>query len=339
MDITLLNTNDSSWNDMLGRCTHDVYHTPGWIRTSQVSEGGDGFGIHARDGDAEVFIPLLKRDIGDDYWDAVSPYGYAGPIKSDGADADFLDAAFAESIRLLSDMGCVSWFLRLHPTLNADWHIAAGRTVEHGPTVSIDLTESEQTLWANLRTAHQRAIRKGRDAGLGVTIDDARTHLDDFISMYHADMRRLRASSHYFFSRDYFDKLFSELPAAAKLMMATYQGRIAGGVIFTLSESSGLMQYHLSTTSPDHRWLQPAKTIIHTATLWGKNAGYRRLHLGGGIGAAEDSLYLFKRGFSTDAHRFRSHRAIVNAPKYRELATAVADATQDDDDFFPAYRK
>jgi lipid II:glycine glycyltransferase (peptidoglycan interpeptide bridge formation enzyme) len=339
MDITLLNTEDSLWDEMLSRCTHDVYHTPGWTRTSQISDGGVGFGIHARDGDAEVLIPLLRREIDADYWDAVSPYGYAGPISSDGTDQEFLDVAFDEIIAQMSAKGCVSWFLRLHPTLNADWRVASGVTVEHGPTVSMDLTESPDALWANLRVAHRRAIRKGRELGLVVKVDEARTHLEEFIALYYADMKRLGASNHYLFPRDYFDKLFAELPAAATLVMATHEGRIAGGVIFTLSQSSGLMQYHLSTTNPEHRWLQPAKSIIYDAALWGREAGYRRLHLGGGIGAAEDSLYLFKRGFSNDAHRFRSHRVIVNEPKYRELATAVADAPLDEAGFFPAYRK
>ena len=339
MDITLLNTEDALWDDMLNRCTHDVYHTPGWIRTSQISDGGVGFGLHARDGDAEVFIPLLKRNIDGDYWDAISPYGYAGPISSPGTDPTFLDDAFDDIIAKMSAAGCVSWFLRLHPTLNADWRVASGVTVEHGPTVSIDLTESPEALWENLRFAHRRAIRKGRELGMTVAVDETRAHLDAFIALYHADMRRLGASNNYLFPRDYFDRLFAELPAAATLVMATHEGRIAGGVIFTLSPSSGLMQYHLSTTSPEHRWLQPAKSIIHDAALWGREAGYRRLHLGGGIGAAQDSLYAFKRGFSKESHTFRSHRVIVNESKYRELAAAVADAPVDDAGFFPAYRK
>jgi hypothetical protein len=339
MNITLLNTTDPIWDDMLGRCVHDIYHTPGWARTSEVSEGGSGFGAYVRCGDAEMFIPLLKRNIRDDYWDAISPYGYAGPICSEHADQDFLDAAFVEIIDLLKCQGCVSWFLRLHPIINADWRIGSGLTVEHGPTVSMNLGETEEDIWLGLSGAHQRGIRKAQQQGVSVTVDHARQHLDEFIALYHTDMRRLGASSYYLFGREYFDKLFSELPQDAILMLARQQGHLAGGVIFTLSRSSGIIQYHLSTTNVEYRALQPAKLIIHTTAQWGKRAGYRRLHLGGGIGAAEDSLFAFKRGFGGELHRFRSQRVIINHPIYRQLSQVGADQPLDDAGFFPAYRK
>ena len=339
MITTLITPTDPDWNDLLARCRHDVYHKPGWTITSQIGEGGTGFGVHAHDGDADLFVPLLRRELGNGDWDASSPYGYAGPVCSDGASQAFLDAAFQSMVDTLRSKGCISWFMRLHPLLNADWQIASGLTVDHGPTISIDLTLSEETLWQNLRPAHRRAIRKACEQGMTVSVDTHREHMDAFIDVYHSDMRRLGASSYYLFGRDYFDSLFSTLPGHALLMIAKHQGELAGGVIFTLAPSSGIMQYHLSTTHANHRALQPAKLIVHTAALWGKHAGYRQLHLGGGIGAAEDSLFLFKRGFSHDMRRFRSQRVLVDHQKYRRLSGLCNGAKLELDGFFPAYRK
>jgi hypothetical protein len=225
------------------------------------------------------------------------------------------------------------------PLLNANWQIASGLTVDHGPTISIDLNLSQDMLWQNLRPAHRRAIRKASEQGMTVSIDTARKDMDAFIDVYHSDMRRLGASSYYLFGRDYFDSLFSTLPDNPLLMIARHQGEFAGGVIFTLAPSSGIMQYHLSTTHADYRAWQPAKLIVHTAALWGKHAGYHQLHLGGGIGAAEDSLFLFKRGFSHDMRRFRSQRVLVDHQKYRRLSGLSDSARLDVDGFFPAYRK
>jgi len=339
MITTLITPSDPVWNDLLSRCRHDVYHTPGWTITSEIGEGGTGLGIHARDGHAELFVPLLRRELGNGEWDASSPYGYAGPICNDGASHAFLDAAFQSMVETLKSESCVSWFMRLHPLLNADWQIASGLTVDHGPTVSIDLTQSQEMLRQNLRPAHRRAIRKACEQGMTVSIDTAREHMEAFIDVYHSDMRRLGASSHYLFGRDYFHSLFSTLPDNALLMIAKYRGEFAGGVIFTLAPSAGIMQYHLSTTHAAHRALQPAKLIVHTAALWGKHAGYHQLHLGGGIGAAEDSLFLFKRGFSHDMRRFRSQRVLVDHQKYRRLSGLGDDARLDVDGFFPAYRQ
>ena len=85
MITTLITPTDPAWSELLARCRHDVYHTPGWTITSEIGEGGTGFGVHARDGRAELFVPLLRRELGNGEWDASSPYGYAGPICSDGA--------------------------------------------------------------------------------------------------------------------------------------------------------------------------------------------------------------------------------------------------------------
>lgn len=339
MITTLITPTDTRWNDVLARCRHDVYHMPGWTITSEIGEGGKGFGLHASDGQAELFVPLLRRELGNGEWDASSPYGYAGPICSDGASQASIDAGFQSMVDMLKSQGCVSWFMRLHPILNADWQIASGLTVDHGPTVSIDLTQSHEMLWQNIRPTHRRGIRKATEQGVTVSIDFARQHMDAFIDVYHSDMRRLGASSYYLFGRDYFDSLFSTLPDNALLMIAKRQDEFAGGVIFTLAPSSGIMQYHLSTTHVNYRATQPAKLILHTAALWGKQAGYHQLHLGGGIGAAEDSLFSFKRGFSHDTRRFRSQRVLVDHHKYRRLSGLDDGARLEVDGFFPAYRK
>ncbi|QEI07184.1 GNAT family N-acetyltransferase [Pigmentiphaga aceris] len=339
MIITLINTSDPQWNDILSRCRHDVYHTPAWAITSEISEGGSGIAAYAHHLGQELFVPMLRRELGDGRWDASSAYGYPGPICSDGASQEFLDAGFRGIIDLLQSQGCVSWFMRLHPLLNASWHIAEGLTVDHGPTVSMDLTQSPEVIWQHIRATHRRAIKKARELGMTVSVDTTHQYLDAFIDSYHSDMRRLGASSYYLFNRDYFDSLFSRLDGKAVLMISQRGDDFAGGVVYTLSPSSGIIQYHLSTTHADHRMHQPAKLIMHTAALWGKAAGYQRLHLGGGIGAAEDSLFMFKRGFNHDLHRFRSQRVIVDSHEYRQLSRLDADTKLNQDGFFPAYRK
>jgi hypothetical protein len=66
------------------------------------------------------------------------------------------------------------------------------------------------------------------------------------------------------------------------------------------------------------------------------------LHLGGGVGGADDALLHFKRGFSDRRHRFATWRWVVDPAAYRELcrsrgvpAAAAADLARG---FFPAYR-
>ena len=69
--------------------------------------------------------------------------------------------------------------------------------------------------------------------------------------------------------------------------------------------------------------------------------GREILHLGGGLGGREDSLMLFKAGFSDRRHPFRTWRWIVLPEAYARLAAARAArraGPAPSPDFFPAYR-
>src|SRR5690606_11231955 len=69
--------------------------------------------------------------------------------------------------------------------------------------------------------------------------------------------------------------------------------------------------------------------------------GDRRMHLGGGVGAQEDVLFRFKRGFSKHTGQFRSWRVIPDAQAYAALVSRWERLGGDPsraDDFFPRYR-
>jgi hypothetical protein len=52
---------------------------------------------------------------------------------------------------------------------------------------------------------------------------------------------------------------------------------------------------------------------------WGRERGDRVLHLGGGRGGREDSLFAFKSRFSKRRHPFYTGRWILDPQAYREL--------------------
>ena len=143
--------------------------------------------------------------------------------------------------------------------------------------------------------------------------------LDAFVRIYHETMTALGASGYYFFKDEYFHDLVDLLGEDLLLMMAMEGGEYIGGSMFTLSRSSQIMQYHLSGTASVYRHRQPSKVILHAAREWGREHGFSRLHLGGGVGAQEDALFKFKRGFSPDTHLFQSHRIVVNSDQYARL--------------------
>lgn len=339
MSVKLISYDDPLWASALQASRHDVYHTPGWIAASRHCDDGLPLAVHVEADGQQALFPMLRRELADGLWDATSAYGYGGPVFSRDCAADWVEKSLQAAISALEAAGCVSWFIRLHPNLNAGWASATGLVVDHGPTVSIDLSKPAEQHWRETMSGHRGDINKALKAGVTVQAGTSPASLEAFVRIYHETMTALGASGYYFFKDEYFQDLVSQLGDNLLLMMAVENGEYIGGSMFTLSPSSLLMQYHLSGTAPAWRHRQPSKLILHAAREWGRDNGYSRLHLGGGVGAQEDALFKFKRGFSPDTHLFQTHRIVVNREHYDRLCAESGNNQSDLSGFFPAYRQ
>lgn len=344
MKIQLLAPSDTAWGEVLRRRCHDCYHMPGWARAAEFGDRGSAGALYARDGEAELLLPLVRRAIGCGEWDAVSPYGYGGPLLSEGAGQDFADAALRKAIAMLRADGCVSWFIRLHPLLNSSWNSAVGEVVDQGPTVTIDLTKSEAAHWRDTAHGHRSDINRAMRAGITVRIDESFGALGSFLAMYNASMRRLGAPAFYYFDERYYHTLRHELGDLLKLFVAEEAGMPIAAALLTVAPSSGILQGHLYGADDRALNRQPLKLLIHAQRQWGREHGYRVLNLGGARGSngEQDSLLRFKRGFSPDTRMFRTQRLIVDPKRYAALCGGGKAGEQELADlrgYFPAYRR
>ncbi|AGW92525.1 MULTISPECIES: GNAT family N-acetyltransferase [Cupriavidus] len=341
MKVRLLATSDPAWPAVLRRCAHDCYHTPGWLRAAEYGDRGTAWGLYASEGDAELLVPLVRRELDGGSWDAVSPYGYGGPILSASATQDFADAALRQAVGMLRSAGCVSWFIRLHPLLNAGWRSAVGEVVEQGLTVSVDLTRSEAEHWRDTAHGHRSDINKAQRAGVTVRIDESFVALGRFVALYTQSMHRLEAPAYYHFDERYYQTLCREMGPCLRLFVAEEAGAVIGAALLTVAPSVGILQGHLY--GADERCLhrQPLKLLIDAQRAWGREQGYRVLNLGGGRGGqVQDSLFRFKRGFSPDTHVFRTQRLIVDPRRYAALCRGGKGRELEDlRGYFPAYRR
>ena len=83
--------------------------------------------------------------------------------------------------------------------------------------------------------------------------------------------------------------------------------------------------------------------MLHFVSLWAKERGNKKFHLGGGVGASEDNLFFFKSGFSKLRADYYTWRIIFDREMYdaaeaqwKDLAKVPPD---DISQFFPSYRK
>jgi len=348
-------TQSGPWMDVLGRVeSYDFYHLPAYHALHDFSSEGEGFLAFFQEGDRIAAFPYLLRHVNSipglesgQWRDVTSVYGYPGPLVSQTAASDsaFI-ARFQQALhRFFTQLEVVSVFSRLHPILqNQRWLQGLGDLVPLGHTVGIDLSLPPEQQWAQYRSNHRRNIRQLRRAHARIIHDQDLHHLERFVALYTETMRRVQADSPYFFSLDYFKSLFAiGAPASFHLFLCEIDGEIVSGGVFSLCQ--GIVQYHLGGTAS--AWLKkaPMKLVFDAVRLWANEVGARWLHLGGGVGSTEDSLFRFKAGFSPVRFPFYVWKWIVQPDAYRELVEArrlwyrSQGRHFPDASFFPSYRQ
>jgi hypothetical protein len=349
MKMTFLTPRDDAWEKFLAEVPHDFYHLSSYARFSSKYDGGEAEAVLVTDGPRYFFLPYVVRPLSSIPWlsgserhrfDVTSSYGYPGPLCSPGEES-FLSAAVAQWCDLLRERGAVSGFIRMHPLFPSPIEELAtqGGIVQRGRTVSIDLTLSIEELWRQTRENHRRNIVTMRKRGLTVGIEDSREAHAAFASMYRETMDRVGASRYYYFSDDYFSALRQTLgPMLSLCIVRDAAGDPLSGGLF--SQCCGIVQYHLGGTFNAALEARPSKHMFDFVRTWEKQRGSHVLHLGGGFGAKEDSLFDFKAGFSPRRHQFNTWHLIFDPATYQSLEgwRRAQSEVALDDSYFPVYR-
>ena len=325
---------------------YDVYHlaeyqdlaaSDGELPRLIVVEAGEWVGV----------VPLLLRPLralvwyDQDGFDAVSAYGYPGPLLST-SQSDAV-SQFENQIRqALSSAGVVSAFIRSHPLMTpAD--LFPDDCLKATTVVFLDTTLSSDQQLLSMRKTHRYELRKARTADIEVSQDVHFSTIETFIELYNRRMQQLGATNDYFFPRSYYEKITKLPDGACMLFNAIADKEIVAAALFLVSDQG--VQYHLSASDSSYSGPSPIRIIIDEARIWASQRRKRWLHLGGGAGGNEDSLLRFKRGFSRQEAAYRTFGLIVDSPTYEKLAEyEQAWATDhglpaDHISYFPQYRR
>lgn len=319
------------WREAVDAVGGDVFHRAWFHRLARSRGEGLPRLFVFRSAQARVVLPLLLRPIpGSDDIDATSVYGYAGPA-SVGARTPATVRVFQAALRSsLREAGVLSVFSRMHPLRDeSGWLAGLGAMQLGGDTVSIDLRPSPSQRRAGYRGSHRREIARLHREGYTVQDESA---VEEFADLYAAAMARLGAASRYAFCTEQLRAMTHE--GGMRLFVVRKGRALAAAGLFTDGASGS--HYFLSGTDPAHRKLAPSKAMIDAACDWARARGAQWMHLGGGVGGADDALFRFKAGFSSRRHVFRTWRWIVRPSAYRSHCERRGVPL--DSDFFPAYR-
>lgn len=320
-----------------------MYHLPEYAALAGRQEQGEPAAFLAEEGEACFFVPLILRPLpahlapaAPGWRDATCPYGYPGPLAS-GESEEFLARAALAFRDTLAEHRVVSAFIRFHPLLSPSPEplAQAGPVVQHGETVSMDLTLSDEERWRQIRPSHRHGIRQCQRLGHRVVIDDWELY-GAFQSVYRETMVRVNAATYYFFDQAYFEDLRIALGSRLHLAAVLVEGEVAAAGLFTTVD--GIVQSHLVGTRNEYLPLAPAKLLFYEVGQWARDQGNRLLHLGGGVGSRADGLFRFKAGFSSLRHPFHTWRIVADEAQYAVLARIGGGLGALTDAYFPAYR-
>lgn len=324
-------TDSFTWAEVLRRFEYsDIYQTYEYVGLESDRINGIANLVFITMPTGCLGIPLILRKIPheDHYIDAVSVYGYNGVLTSSHlSSADFF-AGINKIKAALAERHCVSFF-------NRESNFTAKRlpeAEETGKVLGVDLEQTAESYEKSLAEGHRQEIRALRSLNYKVIQSSDPKTVKDFHDVYKSTMLRRGASINYFFSNHYFDTLLKVESCQPHLKAVYHEGKMIAGAIFI---TQGDHMYYMFSGSILNVSPYPAmKLILDEVIRENLQKGKRLLHLGGGLGGKQDSLYQFKYGFGKTVLPFYTTKWILLPEVYRQLSAGITKK----DDFFPKYR-
>lgn len=322
---------------------YDVYYLSGYVKAFQLHGDGDPLLFYYENDDLRGINVVMKRDIANDphfaasippntYFDFSTPYGYGGWLLEGEGDVASLFAAYES---WCGEHWIVSEFVRFHPVLQNQSRVQDFyEVVPLGGTIAMDVT-SPDTIWANLTSKNRNMIRKAQKSGVKIYSGRCPPLYETFREIYNATMDKDNAASYYYFNAEFYNSLLNDLPQNAQVFYAQLDETIIAASI--VLRANDRLNYHLSGSRKEYQNLAPTNLLLYEAALWGCANGCKTLHLGGGVGAGEDSLYAFKKTFyrGKPCH-YHIGKRIFLSDAYEKLITMRTNLTESG--FFPRYR-
>ncbi len=334
--VTILEAADKgAWQEILSRFAQvDVYQSGGYHHACEISEGGQAILLVAEHRCDQAAMPLLVQPApGDEgLCHATSAYGYPGVLAT--AATPGLSEELRKGLDTLCDaLGVVSVSVRLNPFSEVNRVLTSfmsTRTV--GPSVFLDLRQSQEQQWGQARTRHRRYYRRTEREHHPVLLSDPGfEHLKEFAELYRSTMRRNQAAPAYFFTDPYFTTLADEC-AGVMLFHAVVADRIVSSTL--MFDSGHVVHGHLGGTRDGWEASGVSRWLLETVRRHYSAEGRVALHLGGGLGGRRDALFEYKQGFGGALTELQVCSLVLQHGPYHELAERYPTA---DRSRFPAY--
>lgn len=320
---------------------YDVYYLSGYVKAFKIHGDGEPQLLYYESGGLRaIYVYLLRDTAVEGLYDSVTPYGYGGVLFEGVISKENLQLFWNEYVLKMRELNIVDNFVRYHPILcNAFCMKAVSEVIDLSMTVAMDLS-SPSIIWENIVSQNRNIIRKAEKNGVEIWHGKNFNLFRDFIRIYNETMDRVLASKYYYFDIDFYRSIHEDLNNNYKMFYATYNGQIIAMAIILFANN--LIHYHLSGALHEYRNLGATNLLLYRVALWGCERGFKKFHLGGGVGSVEDNLYKFKASFNRNSkYQFSIAKHIFDKEKYALLIKERATKDPNfniNSSFFPLYR-
>jgi hypothetical protein len=331
---------------------YDVYYLSGYAKAFSLHGDGNPILIYYEGPTLRGIYVAMRRDVARAKpfigkinegccYDLVSPYGYGGFVLDGEVNDDTLGVLYEEFVSCMKEMNVICNFTRYSPVLkNAIPMKKIFNVIDLGKTVAMDLA-SEELIWNNIIGKCHNKINKAVRNGLTVHHSNADFNLfKTFMDIYRETMDHDDATDYYYFPEEFYRSIHEDLHDEYELFYVEFDGRIIAMAIMLFA--NGMMHYHLSGSLVEYRNMAPTNLLLYEAAKWGCRKGLKLLHLGGGLGSGEDSLYVFKMSFNKNSDfQFSISKDVFDKEKYDDLIRIRKESDESfnsESSFFPLYR-
>lgn len=301
-------------------------------------------------GEVKVVLPIYLRQIMSNdqptnYFDAITPYGYGGPLFDEDVKERDLKTFWNAVDDWYRNNNVVSEFIRF--SLNHNYSGYSGLLINTLANVKghlkTDFEEQWQSFLPKVRNNYRKALSYQLEFKLftGKNIDES--CIKQFYDIYINTMIRNKAKAIYFFSLDYFNNLI--LNNKENLVIAlVYKDGISISTELIIKNNDTIFAY-LGGTDSDYYQNRPNDFLRVEVMKWAIKNGFEFYILGGGLSDG-DGLYKSKKSFfpKDDDVIYYTGRKIIDQKVYEALCEneigSYSVIHKDDmkNYYFPLYR-
>lgn len=318
----VINSKDIYWDKYISKLPkekQDIYFTTLYCQTAGLTVAGEAQMFVYEEEDNIALYPYIKHAVNYTeseslYYDIETPYGYGGPVvKKD--DSNFIRRFEADFLKYCLEENIIAEFIRFHPLLKNERIFQENIDILHNrSTVWLCLEKTLDEIWMqDISTQNRNTIRKCEKNGLRVEISE---DYEEFAEIYNQTMHKVGAGDFYFFDKQYYDGIKND-PDYILMRVVQNEKTLAAAIFMKYKD---YFHYHLSGSRREYLKLAPNNILLWEAIKYAKACGCKKMHFGGGrTDSIEDSLFQFKKRFSSEYTDFYIGKRVHNQEIYRKL--------------------